>query len=173
VQVQLARTGNAAGVPVRLTKGVTLAAGESAFEVAYLLEDLPPDTPLHFAVEFNLAGMPSGVDDRYFHDEAGSSLGQLGTQLDLEDAKFLGLVDQWQGLDVGLTSSRSTGFWTFPIETVSQSEGGFELVHQSIVVMPHWVVLPDQDGKWSVTMRLSLDATAAQTPIDEEAVAFA
>jgi len=40
---------------------------------------------------------------------------------------------------------------------VSQSEGGFELVHQSVVVMPHWIVTPDATGRWSVTLRLSID----------------
>jgi alpha-amylase len=47
---------------------------------------------------------------------------------------------------------------------VSQSEGGFELVHQSVVVMPHWIVTPDADGVWKVVMRLSIGnpKTAAQ-----------
>ena len=52
----------------------------------------------------------------------------------------LGLCDEWLGIDVALKTSRPTDFWTFPIETVSQSEGGFELVHQSTVVQPHWLV---------------------------------
>jgi len=39
---------------------------------------------------------------------------------------------------------------------VSQSEGGFELVHQSVVVMPHWIVTPDAAGRWGVTLRLDL-----------------
>ena len=31
---------------------------------------------------------------------------------------------------------------------MSQSEGGFELVYQSTVVMPHWLLEPDQNGRW-------------------------
>ena len=58
--------------------------------------------------------------------------------------------------------SRPTNFWTFPIETVSQSEGGFELVHQSVVVMPHWLVEADKEGRWSVTMQMSLDTSRAE-----------
>ena len=38
---------------------------------------------------------------------------------------------------------RPSALWTFPIETVSQSEAGFELVHQSVVVQPHWFVEAD------------------------------
>ena len=73
-----------------------------------------------------------------------------------------GLVDEWLGLDVGLKTSRPTSLWTFPMETVSQSESGFELVHQSVVVQPHWIVLPDAEGRWSVTMRLAIDTGRAE-----------
>jgi len=44
---------------------VTLDAGGSTLQIAYLLEGLPPDRPMHFAVEFNFAGLPAGADDRY------------------------------------------------------------------------------------------------------------
>ena len=73
---------------------------------------------------------------------------------------------------MGLKMSRPTNFWTFPIETVSQSEGGFELVHQSVVVMPHWLVEADKEGRWSVTMQMSLDTGRAENNHHhEEAVA--
>ncbi len=162
IQVQMTAQGNAAGAAIRITKLLTLDAGSSTLEIAYLLEGLPTDRPLHFGVEFNFAGLPSGADDRYFH-ENGVRLGQLGTQLDRMDVRQLGLVDQWLGIDVGLAVSRPCGIWTFPIETVSQSEGGFELVHQSVVVQPHWLVQPEADGRWSVVMTLSLDTTLAES----------
>ena len=165
IQVQLIRDGFACGVPVRITKGLTLDAGSSTLEIAYLLENLPQDRPLHFAVEMNFAGLPSGADDRYFHDADGNHLGQLGTQLDLSETSGLYLCDEWQGIDVGLTISRPTQFWAFPIETVSQSEGGFELVHQSTAVLPHWFVTGDRDGRWSVTMQLNLDTCRAENRI--------
>ena len=127
-------TETACGVPVRITKGLTLDAGSSTLQVAYLLENLPADRPLHFAVEFNFAGLPANAYGRNFSDIDGKILGQLGTKLDLTNAFGLGLTDEWLGIDVGLKMSRPTNFWTFPIETVSQSEGGFELIHQSVVV---------------------------------------
>ena len=157
VQLQLTREGNVWGRPIRATKGVTLNAAESVLEIAYLLEDLPNDLNVHFAPELNFAGLPSGADDRYFRDAEGHSLGQLGHQLDLHDSQHLGLVDQWLGIDVGLEFDRPTSLWTYPVETVSQSEGGFELVHQSVAVVPHWQLVPDVNGCWSVTIRLAVD----------------
>jgi alpha-amylase len=163
IQVQLSRLGRVGDVEVKITKGVTMAAGSPTLEIAYLLEGVPTDVPLHFGVELNFAGLPSGADDRYFHDTEGTRLGQLGKQLDLNEVTGLGLVDEWLGIDVGLKVNRPTSIWTFPIETVSQSEGGFELVHQSVCVIPHWLVRGDTSGKWSVTMQLAASTALAES----------
>src|SRR3569623_193060 len=89
IQVQMTRNGNAWGVPLKIVKGVTLEAGSRVLEIGYLIEGIPSDAAFHFGVEFNFAGMPSGADDRYFHDGRGGRLGQLGSQLDLIDASGL------------------------------------------------------------------------------------
>ncbi len=183
IQVQLARAGNAWGVPLKITKGVTLDAGASTLEIAYLIEGLPPERTMHFAVEFNFAGLPAAADDRYFHTgrKKGSELfsaaerssdpflrlGRLGSRLDLADCRDIGLTDEWLGIDVGLAFSRPTSLWTYPIETVSQSEGGFESVHQSVVVQPHWHVQGDAEGRWSVSIRLDIDTRLAESRIEK------
>ncbi len=163
MQVQFSRDGHVDGVPVRITKGVTLEAGSDTLEIAYLLEGLPTDRPLHFSTEFNLAGLPAGADDRYFytgnHD---NGLGDLGTQLDLHDVTSLHLVDNWLGIDVGVEIDKPTSIWTYPLSTVSQSEAGFELVNQSVVVQPHWILQADSQGRWSTTIRLSADTSVAE-----------
>ena len=53
------------------------------------------------------------------------------------------------------------GIWAFPIQTVSQSEGGVETVHQSTAVLPHWHVEADSRGQWQVTIGLKLDTSRA------------
>jgi alpha-amylase len=163
VQVLLTAQGYAFDLPIKITKGITLEAESNSLEITYLLEGLPTDRPLHFAVELNFAGLPSGADDRYFYTAARQHLGQLGTRLDLADTQTLGLVDEWLGIDLGLNLSQPAGVWTFPVETVSQSEGGFEAVHQQVCVMPHWLVQGDAEGKWSATIELSLDTTQAES----------
>jgi alpha-amylase len=147
---------------VRVTKGLTLEAGQLTLEVAYLLEGLAPGETVHFGAEFNFSGLPAGIDDRYFHDASGRSLGQLGTQLDLANADYIAMTDEWLGIDIELRSDSSMNLWTFPIETVSQSESGFELVHQSVVVQPHWYIQAGADGRWSTTMTLAIDTSVAE-----------
>ncbi len=163
VQVQMRRDGNAWGIPVTLTKAVTMVAGSQRLSITYLLENLPPGKPLHFAIEMNFAGLPGGADDRYFSDSEGTSLGRLDAQLDLADSRLLTLSDRWLGIDVSLEFDRPSGIWAFPIQTVSQSEGGFELVHQSVCVQPHWMVTSDADGRWAVNIELT---AACERPVE-------
>ncbi len=167
IQVQLTREGSAEGVPIKITKGLTLEAGSSTLEIGYLLEGLPVDRQFHFASEWNFAGLPSGADDRYFFQGEGQRLGQLGTHLNLENDTRLGLADEWLGIKTVLTTNCPTHFWTFPVETVSQSEGGFELVHQSVTVLPHWYVQADEQGRWGVTMHLEIDTSLAESRMEE------
>jgi len=164
LRVRLEREGNAWGIPLKITKGVIAEAGSSTLEIAYLIEGIPSGETLHFGVEFNFAGMPSGAEDRYFYRDEGERLGDLGAKLDLRETGSLGVVDEWLGINVRLTTSTNcpTGFWTFPVETISQSEGGIELVHQSVVVHPHWLINGDDEGKWIVKMELNLDTSLAE-----------
>ncbi len=174
MQLQLSRDGHVDGHQVRITKGVTLTSGGDELEIAYRLEGLPTDRPVHFGVELNFAGMPSGADDRYFTSTEGEPLGQLGTKLDHHDITGISLTDEWLGLACHLTIDQPTSLWTYPIATVSQSEGGFELVHQSVVAIPHWILQADEEGRWSVTMRLAIDTSLAESRrVPVEAVAEA
>jgi hypothetical protein len=171
VQVQMCREGNACGIPLTLTKAVTMVAHSDRLSITYLLENLPLDKTILFAVEMNFAGMPGGADDRYFSDGDGQRLGQLGEQLDLQGATGLNLSDRWLGIDVSLEFDRASGIWAFPIETVSQSEAGFELVHQSVCVQPHWIVRGDADGRWSVQIEMTAACEEkAETVSEQQAI---
>jgi alpha-amylase/alpha-mannosidase (GH57 family) len=170
IQVMLTKVGVVDGVTVKLTKGITLEAGSNDLEIAYMLEGLPQDRILLFGVEMNFAGLPAGEDDRYFYGEDGRRLGQLGQQLDLHDVDMLGLADEWLGIHLELKLGGPTQLWAFPIETVSQSEAGFELVHQSIVVQPHWLVQGDEHGRWFRTMHLkTITRPQEPPPVDSPA----
>lgn len=130
--------------------------------VQYQLHDLPQEMPLHFAAEFNFATMPGGASDRYFYGVNGEQLGTLDASIDVSETSRLGLVDEWQGIDVSLEWTQSGGVWAFPIETISQSESGFELVHQSVAVAPHWHFVAPEDGPWCVDLRITVNTSLAQ-----------
>jgi alpha-amylase len=161
LRLVLWRDGQAAGQNVRVSKEISLTGDSDSLEVRYILENCPLHNPLHFAVEFNFAGLAAGADDRYFYHAGQARAGQLQTWQDLPNADRIGLVDEWRGLDVSLSLSHRGCIRAFPIQTVSQSEGGFELVHQSTVVLPQWSVEADERGRWEVTMKLRMDTARA------------
>lgn len=164
VEAWMARDGNVGPYQqVRVEKTVRLTAEQGGqLSIAYQLSNLPVAVPVHFGVEFNLAGVPAGADDRFYYDDVGRRLGRLETVQSIPNTTRIGLIDEWLGLDIAVESSEPAGLWTFPIQTISQSEGGFELVHQSCMVMPHWEFVVTADGKWSVELTLSIDTSAAQ-----------
>jgi len=163
VEACFARRAPLASYSVQVTKSVSLETSKGAsLQIRYDLEDLPVGMPIHFAVEFNLAGLPGGVDDRYYYDHTGQRQGRLDETLNQPHSERIGLVDEWIGVDVSLEFPMPCSCWAFPIETVSQSEGGFETVHQACCVVPHWEFVVPEDGRWSFELTLGIDTSAAQ-----------
>lgn len=163
VEACFARRAPLASYSVQITKSVSLETAKGAsLQIRYDLEDLPVGMPIHFAVEFNLAGLPGGADDRYYYDHTGQRQGRLDETLNQPHCERIGLVDEWLGVDVSLEFPMPCSCWAFPIETVSQSEGGFETVQQACCVVPHWEFVVPEDGRWSFELTLGIDTSAAQ-----------
>ncbi|MBL8820479.1 MAG: DUF1926 domain-containing protein [Planctomyces sp.] len=162
IAVELRRSGRVGDLEGEVRKIIVMSVDRpNELLIQYQLTGFPRRMPLHFGVELNFAAMPGHADDRYFYDALGTRLGTLDRCLDLAGADRLSLVDEWLGLDVSIESSRPGGIWTMPIETISQSEGGFEAVHQSVCVVPHWEFAVPDDGAWVVDLRIVLDTSVA------------
>ena len=163
VVVEMACRGNVTVHEVEVRKTVAISRhSPSELLIQYQLHQLPQDVPLNFAVEFNFSAMPGGASDRYFYGNSGEQLGTLDAVMDLAPADRLGLVDEWQGLDISLEWSQPGGVWSFPIETISRSESGFELLHQSVAVVPHWQLMAPSGRPWTVDLRLTLNTSLAR-----------
>lgn len=163
IALEMRGRGNVSGHDVEVRKFVVVSSDRpNELLIQYQLNGLPKDVPLHFGSEFNFATMPGGASDRYFYGVSGTQLGTLDSQQQLENCARIGLVDEWQGLDVSLEASVEAHIWAFPIETISQSESGFELVHQSVAVIPHWHFTASEEGSWAVDLRLVLDTSLAR-----------
>src|SRR5579875_2542721 len=73
--------------------------------------------------------------DRYF------KVGDLHHPLEFQGeipGSQLSLVDEWTRLEINLDAPSAKCWWIAPIETISQSESGFERVYQGSAVMPVW-----------------------------------
>jgi alpha-amylase len=163
VTLTMERPGWADGHAIHIRKTIELEAGSPVLDVHYVLEGLTPGATVQFAIEINLAAMAGHAHDRFYSDVAGRRLGMLDAVLDLPETEGVNLTDEWLDLGVGLRWSCPAGLWCFPIETVSQSEGGYEGVYQSSAVIPHWRVAADDARRWEVRIRWSLDRVARST----------
>lgn len=162
IALEMRRKGAICDLSGEIRKTVLLSSDRpNEILIQYQVSGFEKHVPLHLGVELNFAAMPGGADDRYFYNSDGQRLGSLDRLLNLEQTDRLSMVDEWLGLDVSLEMSRPGGIWSMPIETISQSEGGFEAVHQSVCLVPHWeFVIPDS-GTWVVDLRLMIDTSVA------------
>ncbi len=164
VALVMERPGRADGHSIQVKKTITCEAGSGTLDVHYVLEDLPEGIPLIFGVEINLAAMAGHAHDRYYADPTGLRLGMLDARLDLPRADGMTLVDEWLDIAVGLRWSEVGSLWCFPVETVSQSEGGFEGVYQSSAVIPRWSITADASRRWEVRIRWSVEPARVEEP---------
>ncbi len=66
------------------------------------------------------------------------------------------MVDEWIGLSLTMELSPGTAVWRYPIETVSNSDTGFERVYQgsAVVAVRKLVLGPDETETF--TMRIGI-----------------
>jgi alpha-amylase len=155
----LERRGNVAGLSVRLRKEISLRQAASEFIVRYEIENLnAEELNTSFGSEFNFSLLAGNAHDRYY-DIPGHVLDKrnLASIGETNNVKQVRLVDEWLKLKLTLTFSLSASLWRAPIETVSQSEGGFERVYQSSMVMPIWRLSLPPGKSWEVEIRVKVD----------------
>jgi alpha-amylase len=68
----------------------------------------------------------------------------------------LRVVDEWQDVAVTIEAPGARHLWVAPIETVSESEEGFERVYQGSQILAVWPVQLDPSEKWSAETLLQI-----------------
>lgn len=80
-----------------------------------------------------------------------------------ENALYLGLgALHWRSRSVGLLLGcfgLEATLWRFPIETVSQSESGFERIYQASSLLLHWALRLQPGQDWPVRLLVGFDKT--------------
>jgi alpha-amylase len=94
-------------------------------------------------------------EDRYI--QCGAVRYRLGWSGELP-ASSLRWVDEWQNVAVTLEAPGAEQFWVAPVETVSESEEGFERVYQGSQILAVWPLELAPGATWTAQcfLRLSL-----------------
>ncbi len=142
-------------LPLLLSKRVRLE--DSTLEVRYAMS-FPQGAPagVLFAPEFNFGLMAGAAFDRNYFSAARENLGNLSALISRPGEPALGLVDEYLGVELWLSADPAAGFWAYPVETVNDSEGGFERVYQSSAVLPWWELkaLPGEEQVVTLTLEV-------------------
>jgi 4-alpha-glucanotransferase len=158
VSVFLERTGSVAGLSVRLSKEVYLRKGVSGFVVRHEIENRgAEELNASFGSEFNFSLLAGNAPDRYY-DIPGHVLDKknLASFGETNNVHQVSLVDEWLQLRLMLDFSEPAVLWRAPVETVSQSEAGFERVYQSSMVMPVWHISLSPGKSWTMEIGLKV-----------------
>jgi alpha-amylase len=69
----------------------------------------------------------------------------------------LSVVDEWQQVRAKIEAPGAREFWILPIETVSESEEGFERIYQGSQVIAVWPVELAAGAEWNGRMALRFE----------------
>jgi 4-alpha-glucanotransferase len=132
----------------RAEKTFSLARTASAFEIACdvcvsLMTAGPASANL--GIECVLNFLAPDAADRYFESDGQRhplrwSSSTAGPELRV--------VDAWKGIAVTLSAPSVRNFWIVPIETVSESEDGFERIYQGSQIIAIWPLELSSGAEW-------------------------
>jgi alpha-amylase len=170
-QVSLSREGTALGQPLTVTKTIRLAGERLSPALVIDVEvhhrgDAPITTRLGIELALHLLG--GGGNPSAWYDVRGERSAHDGTgQAAAVDT--IGYGNDWIGVAVEARPEPPADAWWAPIETISNSESGFERVYQGSELLLSWAVTiaPGEPRRFTVTQAVSVakDRTAAEAGI--------
>ena len=129
-------------------KTLSFSATPNGFDVACdvaLRRMAPGAASFHVAIEVIVNFLAPAAQDRYFEVESRRFPLRYSAAA---PAPFLRVVDEWQKAAVALEAPTARSFWVAPIETVSESEDGFERIYQGSQIAAVWPVELASGAEW-------------------------
>jgi hypothetical protein len=96
---------------------------------------IPDDQTVAIGIESVINFLAPDAEDRFFQVDARKEPLRFSGEL---PGHIICVEDGWQRIRVTLNAPGAQCFWIAPIETVSESEEGFERVYQGSQIMPVW-----------------------------------
>ncbi|HEX7878295.1 MAG TPA: alpha-amylase/4-alpha-glucanotransferase domain-containing protein, partial [Candidatus Eisenbacteria bacterium] len=139
-------------------KRIRMTADAPRIEIEHVIRSME-STPLEFrhGIEFNFTMLAGDADDRWVAIDGTKPAGQpnLGGRGVHAGVRTVSLHDAWEPFSVVLNWTRPADLWRLPVDTISQSEAGFERVYQSTCLLPQWRVALEPNGEWRQAITLT------------------
>jgi alpha-amylase len=120
-------------------------AGFDAVCDVSLRRTAPGTASVLVGLEFIVNFLAPSAPDRYFESNGQRYPLRWAAAV---PASELRVVDEWQRVAAALTAPGARDFWIAPIETVSESEEGFERIYQGSQIIAVWPVELAPGGEW-------------------------
>lgn len=146
--------------PLRLEKRIRLQAASAEVEAHYTLTNTSQLrlTP-HLAIE-TVWSLLGGNGPTASGAAPGLIPFGLGEPASTPPVDQVSLRLGWLNMEVGLRFSIPAALWLFPLETISNSEGGFERLYQGTCLFARWPLDLAPGATWSVTLYCEPRTTA-------------
>lgn len=120
-------------LPFVVQKEIRLVSGEEKVHITYRLQN-GSDSSIQavYGSEWNLNLLGGGHNEQAYYRVLGIALedSHLDSRGELTEVDEIVLGNRNLGIELELTMKPKVGFWRFPVESVSNSEGGIELIYQ-------------------------------------------
>jgi len=127
---------------------------EVACEISLKLEE-PLEKPVVIGIESVVNLLAPAEPDRFFETPAGRHNLRFSGSL---PGPILRMEDGWQRVRIALHAPAADEFWVAPIETVSESEEGFERVYQGSQILALWRPPLTTQKTWSTRLVWRIEA---------------
>ncbi|HMA76298.1 MAG TPA: alpha-amylase/4-alpha-glucanotransferase domain-containing protein [Candidatus Krumholzibacteriaceae bacterium] len=124
---------------IRIDKLISVPESSAEFKADYSLSCESGGAKGFFAVENVFSLLAGNAPDRYFSFQ-GRSINKknLASTGEEKDVDTVSLIDEWLNIKIDLQFKPLAKVWRFPIETVSNSESGYESIYQGSVIAAVW-----------------------------------
>jgi len=156
--IVISRDGTVGSAPARIEKKISLDGDGASMDVEYTVTAGAEGLSCLFAVENVFSFLAGNAPDRYFEIPGreiagGKNLASMGAE---EDVEILRMVDEWLDLSLTIDFAPATNVWRYPVETVSNSDSGFERVYQGSAVVSVRDLELGPDDTETFTMRIGI-----------------
>ena len=127
---------------------------EVACEIGLKLNE-PLEKPVAIGIESVINLLAPAEPDRFFETATGKENLRFSGSL---PGPILRMEDGWQRVRIALHAPAADEFWVAPIETVSESEGGFERVYQGSQILALWRPGLTTQKSWSTRLVWRIEA---------------
>jgi alpha-amylase len=141
-----------AKTPVTIVKTFVIEP-DGALSVRYEISSpVEKEMTAWFGSELNFTLLGSTAPG--FHYDFGYRVESVSSLLDLQNIEAFSIVNTPMGFACDLALSPSAQLWSFPVETVSQSEGGLERTYQGSSLTAHWRLKLNREKPAVVSLRI-------------------